>query len=137
VRYRDHMARMVQRGYSTTMQLGDQSQIREYFRTNGVPADYVLSKNLQKLPGEGGVILTWNNHRVEMLCLDASENATAKKKDLWVFMMKNSNVQDPPKPGKTYFEQVGHLQTASWAEGDKLYVLAAAGTRQDLEKYLQ
>jgi hypothetical protein len=137
LRYRDHVARSLQHGYSPVMQAGDQTQIREYFRANEAPADYVLSRNLQKLPGEGGLLFPWNNHQVEMLCLNASENGAEKGRDIWIFMMKKSFLHDPPNPGKTYFATIGHLQTASWTDSDKVYVLAAAGTQQDLEKYLQ
>src|SRR5581483_1201863 len=92
VRFRDQMARMVQRRvYFRTMVTGDQVQIGEYFRTNGAPPDDALPGNLQKLPPEGGAIVPWENHPIAVLCLDAREKGVGEKNALWVFMAKNSD----------------------------------------------
>ncbi len=136
--YRDRMARSVQRSATPYMKMysTNQSEIREYFRASGRPADFPLPKNLQQLPGEGGSVLTWNNHPVEMLCLNAGPDATGRANDLWLFVMNKNAVPDAPGTG-LQFQQVARLMTVSWTVGDNVYLLAARGTGDELKNYLQ
>jgi hypothetical protein len=137
-RYRDRMARSVQRSTAGYMKMRatNQVDIREYFRASNRPADFPLPKNLQQLPGEGGSVLTWNNHPVEMLCLNAGPDAAGHTNDLWLFVMNKSAVPDAPASGPQ-FQQVARLMTVSWSVGDNVYLLAGRGDADELKKYLQ
>jgi hypothetical protein len=135
--YRDRMARSVQRSNVPYMKYASTNQvdILAYFRANNRPADFDLPNALKQLPGEGGSALTWNNHPVEMLCLDATVPG-GPSNNLWVFVMNKDAVPDAPAAGPQ-FAQIAKLMTASWSTGDKIYLVAAAGTEQDVRKYLQ
>jgi hypothetical protein len=136
-RYRDRVARSVQRTAATYMKYvsTNQADVLAYFAARQRPVDFALSKTLQQLPAEGGSDITWNNHPVEMLCLNAGAPA-GPRNDLWVWVMDKNAV--PDAPGATpQFSQVGNLMTASWSAGDKIYLLAARGTDKDLKKYLE
>ena len=135
--YRDRMARSVQRATAQYMKFVSTNQvdILGYFRTNNRPADFDLPNALKSLPGQGGSVLTWNNHPVEMLCLDAGTPGVTTN-NLWVFVMDKNAVPDAPA-ASPQFAPVARLMTASWSEGDKIYLVAAAGTEQDVKKYLQ
>lgn len=138
VRYQDRMARMVQRRtYFKNMATGDQTQIGEFFRTNGAPVNDMLPKSLLKLPAEGGAIVTWQNHPVAVLCLDAREKTTDAKNDLWVFMAKSSDLANTPKKKSAQFEKIGGLMTASWTAGETVYLLVGRGDKGELQKYLE
>jgi hypothetical protein len=138
VRYRERMARMVQRRiYFTTMVTGDQTQIGEFFRTNGAPVDDALPKALQKLPAEGGAVVPWQNHPIAVLCLDAREKSADAKNDLWIFMAKSSDIPKVPHKKATQFEKIGGLMTASWTAGDTVYLLVGRGDERELQKYLE
>lgn len=136
--YRDRMARSVQRTATTYMKMVSTSQadVLAYFRASQRPADFALSKTLQQLPAEGGSAFTWQNHPVEMLCLNAGTDAAGNRNDLWVFVIDKNVMPDAPG-ATTQFRQVGNLMTASWSAGDKVYVLAGRGTDEDLKKYLE
>lgn len=137
-RYRDRMARSVQReGSYMDFVSTNQADIREFFRAKGAPPDFAISKNLEQLPGAGGSVKTWNNHPVQMLCLNAGMDATGKPNNLWVFIMDKTALPDAPLTGKVVFAQIDNLMTASWTTGGKLYLLAARGTEKDLQKYLE
>jgi hypothetical protein len=136
-RFRDRMARSVQRADVPYMKMYSTSQadVLKYFADNQRPADLSLSKALQQLPAEGGSILTFGNHPVEMLCLHAGTETSGQHIDIWVFVMDKNVVPDAPGAAPQ-FAQVGKLMTASWSAGDKIYVLAGRGTGDDLKKYL-
>jgi hypothetical protein len=136
-RFRDRMARSVQRADIPYMKMYSTSQgeVLKYFAANQRPADFSLSKALQQLPAEGGSALTWNNHPVEMLCLNARILTPNQPNDVWVFVMDKKYVPDAPGAAPQFI-QVGNLMTASWTTGDKIYVLAGHGTSEDIKKFL-
>lgn len=136
-RFRDRMARSVQRADVPYMKMysTNQADVLAYFAAGQRPADFTLSKTLQQLPAEGGSALTWNNHPVEMLCLNAGTEASGQHIDIWVFVMEKKYVPDAPAAGPQY-SKVGNLMTASWSAGDKIYVLAGRGTAEDIKKFL-
>jgi hypothetical protein len=70
-----------------------------------------------------------------MLCLNAGPTA-GPRNDLWVWVMDKNAVPDAPGANPE-FHEVGHLMTASWSAGDKIYLLAARGNTEDLKKYLE
>jgi hypothetical protein len=131
-RFADRMARSVQRNGAPYMQMYDtnQTDVLAYFKSKDRPTDFSLSDSLKQLPAEGGSAITWNNHPVEMLCLKGNAG------NLWVFVMDKKVVPDAPG-SKTQFRKIGNLMTASWSNGDKVYLLAGAGTDEDLKKYLE
>lgn len=137
--YRDHVALSVQRGVPyMRMASTNQAEIRDYFRANGGAVDYTLSKALSQLPGEGGSVDPWFDRNFEMLCLNAGTDASGQRNDLWVFIMKKTSLPDAPAPGAPpQFLKIGDLMTASWTKDDKIYVLAARGQEEDLQKYLE
>ena len=138
--YRDHMAKSVQRGANPYMNMAstNQADIRDYFRANGAPVDFVLSKSLAQLPGEGGSLMTWYDQNVELLCLNAGTGAAGQRNDLWLFIVKKAALPDAPAAGAApQFLKVGDLMTASWTKGDRLYLLAGRGEQEDLQKYIE
>jgi hypothetical protein len=130
--YRDRMARMVQRSYPMAIAATDQSQIREYFRTNGTPVEFTLPRNLEKLPGKGAAVFTWNRHPVALIGLDGGVNT-----NLYIFLIKRSAFPDVPVPAKPEFARVGRLLTASWTVGDRVYLLAGPNDQPLLQSYLE
>jgi hypothetical protein len=136
--FRDRMASSVGRGYSGwDMKPGTLAQVRDYFRSNDLPTDYVLSKALLQLPSVGGAFNKFNDHPVEMLCLYDGVDAKGQTNGLWVFITKKSLVPGAPQPGKTEIVKASNLMTASWTDNDKLYMLAVDGDADSVKKYLQ
>ena len=135
--YRNRMASSVQRTYVMDMHEKDQAKIRDYFGSKGAPTDYVLPKNLDKLPGEGGMVLKWNDHQVSLLCLDAS-NTPGTRNDLYLFMANRSVLPGAPAASKQpQFKSFNKLMTVTWTVGDRVYLLAGEGSEADLQKYLE
>jgi hypothetical protein len=109
--------------------------ILAFCQANGGPAEFPMPAGLRQLPGEGGSVKKWNDHPVFMLCLDAG--SPGAKRDLWLFVIDQASMPDPPPAGKIQFQQVARLMTASWTENGKLFVLAAAGDAKTVQKYLE
>ena len=135
--FRDRMTREIQRGVPyMDMQATNQADIIAFCQNHGGPTNVVVPANMAQLPGEGGSVLSFNNQKVTMLCLNATSPTNgATKNDLWLFVVDKSVLPDPP-PDKPEFLPVADLMTASWTDGGKVFVLAAAGSSKDLQKYL-
>ena len=130
--YRDRMARLVQRGYPMKTALTDQAQLRDYFRANAGFVDFSLPGKLEKLPGKGGAVFTWNNQPVTLLGLDGGPNT-----NFYLFLIKRSVFPNPPPPTKPEFVQVGRLMTATWTQGENIYLLAGPPDQAVLENYIE
>ena len=130
--FRDRIVRMAQRSYPIKMVASDQAQIREYFRTNGVPLDHVLSATLEKLPGKGGAVFPWHNRPVSLLCLHTDDN-----KDLYLFTANRQDFPSTPGPGKLQYDQIGRMMAVSWSDAGKVYVLSGPYDAASLQRFLR
>lgn len=119
VDFRNMMVGKAEGLYEMDWQTSDMEQLRRRFAEKGAPADYRLPPGLQKAQLLGGVKLSWRTHPVSMVCL-----RTPDKTNVWVFVTDRSALKDPP-PAQRKLEKVDRLKTASWTEGDRIYVVAA------------
>ena len=126
-------ARMVRtiRDYRMDMVTTNLDEIRQFLATAQYEADYILPESLAKLPGSGCAKLTWQGKKVSMICFDAGA-----KQDLYLFVIAQAELKNPPPPGTPQFKQVNKIITASWSAGGKTYVLAAKGEESFILKFL-
>jgi hypothetical protein len=126
--FRSRMVGNVLRQYSMTVVTNDMAPIRQHLATNNAPADYVLPQNLARLPVMGAGLLSWKDRRVSMVCLDAGAQGT-----VFLFVVDGSSVKNPPRQRE--YVPVNSLNTASWTEGGKAYVLAGSGGQDWLQSF--
>jgi hypothetical protein len=130
--YRNRMVRSAMRDYRMNLLTKDLNEIRRFLRKNQAHGDYVLPKPLEKLPGTGCAILSWQGKRVSLVCF-----ALNPRNDLLLFITDRTTVSDAPPGGKPQFVPVGKLMTASWTAADKVYLLAGPGDQKSLQQYLR
>jgi len=116
--FRARMAGAVLRQYRMDVETNDMAAIRGYLATRQAPADYTLPPTLDRLPAMGGGVLSWRDRKVSMVCLDSGAQGT-----LFLFIVDRASLKDPP--ASRAFAAVKDLNTVSWTEGGKTYVLAA------------
>ena len=129
--FRKTMAQLVSGEYKMMLETKDLNEIRQFLATNHGPADYALTKGMERLPAEGCALIDWHGRRVSLVCLDRGAD-----KDLFLFIIDRSALPDPPSGQKPQFARVGAMTTASWTLGDNAYVLASKGSEDDLRKFL-
>jgi len=120
-------------GYSMDIKTEDAEALRRLFAERGSPTDYVLVPGLAALSLEGGNVLGWEGRKVSVLCYQKTGPAEA---DVWFFVAERTTVPDAPATEAPRFATANGLATATWTRGDRLYILAARGSRADLEKLL-
>lgn len=120
-------------GYSMDAKTSDPEALRRLFAERGSPTDYVLMPGLAALSLEGGNVLNWDGHKVSVLCY---ETPGQEGGDVWLFVCDRTAIPQTPATETPRFTTVNGLAAATWTRGDRLYVLAARGSRADLEKLL-
>jgi hypothetical protein len=133
-RFADYQARMVRaalREYRMDLVTTDLKQVRQFMAANGAPADYVLTRGLERLQLAGGGLLRWRSNPVAMVCFNRGDDQI-----LFLFVMNRAAVKDPP-PVTPRVAKVNKLLTASWSSNNQTYVLAGPEETDFVRKYLQ
>ena len=118
--FRSRMVRSVLRQYRMDIRTNDMPSIRQFLAAKNAPADYTIPSKLGQFPTTGGGVMSWQATRASMVCFDSGATGTA-----FLFVVNRSDVKQPPVQSPApKMEKVSELMTASWAEGEKVYVLA-------------
>lgn len=128
--YRSEMVRFVVHDYQLDFHDRSLADMRQRLATAQWPSQFEVPVPLESVPLEGGCALTGRGHRVSLLCSEDQEN------EVWLFVADRAIVQDAPPSSMPQFWQTGHLASAAWTRGDKLYLLVVPGDGAALRRYL-
>ena len=135
--YQNQMVGIALRGYGMDLVTNDPSQIRTYLAQKQSPSDYVLPAALQKAGIVGCAIEGWQNAKVSMICFRTGKTlAQGEQSDLWLFVVDRALVSGSFDGNSPQFSKVNRLITATWTQGDKLYLLGTTGDEQTIRKFL-
>ncbi|MCI0744187.1 MAG: hypothetical protein L0Y58_02175 [Verrucomicrobia subdivision 3 bacterium] len=127
--YRAHIATTGLREYRMDIKTNDLGEIRRRLAASGAPTNYVVPRKLEQLSVTGAARLRWNGNPVSMLCFDRGD-----KQMLLLFVIDRSALRGDPPPHPA-LAKVSRLQTASWTQGESIYLLAGPDEANFLEKY--
>ena len=130
--FRNRMVGTALREYRMDIVTNDMMQIRQFLTRNRAPADYELTGTLAKLVPVGAGLLSWQGQPVSMVCLDSGE--MNKTNVLYLFIVDRSAVARPPTAAPE-IKNVNRLTTASWTLGNKVYLLAAPSSAEELKRF--
>lgn len=135
--YRDRMLSVALRAYAMDLATDNPAQIRNYLKQHNAPADYVLPANLEKMATTGCAIAGWQGAKVSMICFRTGKRlAPGEPGDLWLFVIDRNLVKNAPPAGPPQLAKVNQLITATWTQGDKLYLLGTEGDEQTIRQLL-
>ena len=130
--YRSRMVRTAMRNYTMNLVTNDLAQIRQFLARHDGHADFVLTKAIERLPGDGCAIIRWHNRNVSLVCFDLGG-----KNDLYLFIINRADLSGAPTGAQPQFFKVARLMTASWTAAGKTYVLAGPGDEDALRKFVR
>jgi hypothetical protein len=135
--YQNRMVGAALRVYAMDLATDNPAQIRDYLKQNHAPADYVLPAPLEKVVTTGCAITSWQGAKVSMICFRTGKPlAPGEQSDLWLFVIDRNLVRNAPPAGPPQLARVNQLITATWTQGDKLYLLGTEGDEQTIRKLL-
>jgi hypothetical protein len=103
----------------------------KWLRENSAPAGEKLPDNLDKLPSIGCKTFFWRGKPVSLICFTLPEGRA-----IHLVMTNVSTDSDRAIKHDAKVIQQGHWATATWREGDMIYMLALEGSRDELRSYL-
>jgi len=119
--YREMMVSIALKNYRMDWETSDMPQLRQLIAGKGAPSDYDVPHGLEKLKLTGGAAFTWRSNPVSMVCFDKGN-----KQMLFLFVLRNAALKDPPPTNNPDLAKVSSYLTASWRNGDKTYVLVGS-----------
>lgn len=135
--YQNQMVGVALRGYAMDLLTNNPEPIRAYLAQNHAPADFVLPAALKKTALAGCAVEGWQGTKVSMICFRTGKPlAPGGQSDLWLFVVDRASVRGSPAGSSPQFSRVNRLVTATWSQGDKLYLLGTEGDEQTLKQYL-
>jgi len=133
--YRNQMAGIALRGYSMDLATNDPAQIRTYLAQNHAPADFVLPDALQKAVLTGCAVEGWQTTKVSMICFHTGRPLPPNRtSDLWLFVVDRAALKDAP--AALQVAVANRLLTATWTQGDKVYLLGIEGNETEIRQFL-
>jgi hypothetical protein len=103
----------------------------QWLRANHAPTGEGLPDNLDKLPSIGCKTIFWHGKPVSLICFTLPEGRA-----IHLVIANGSADSDRAIKHKAKAIQQGHWATATWREGDMIYMLALEGSRDELRRYL-
>lgn len=135
--YRAYMVRTAQRAYGMELETDRMDAIRTFFQERSLPADFVLPPGLARAESTGCLGVSWQTHRVAMICFKTGQPLPpGQSSDLWFFVIEDKGVPDAPKSTVPQFAKVNAVATATWTHDGKTYLLAVTGSEETLRKFL-
>ncbi|MBL9135803.1 MAG: hypothetical protein JNK85_08045 [Verrucomicrobiales bacterium] len=128
--FRSRMVKAAVREYRMDVVTNDLAAIRTFLASRQAPSDFDLAPALAALRPVGGGALSWHGHAVSMVCL---ENANLGMMYLFIVPASAFHAGSPTVPSVGSFSR---LATASWVQGDRAYLLAAATAPDQLRPFL-
>ncbi len=107
------------------------SELVNWLQTNGAPAAERLPRNLETLESLGCKTFLWNQELVSVICFKRPDGGL-----IHLVARKPSAAADPALRGEPKLVQQGAWATATWREGDMVYMLAMEGSREQVRSYL-
>ncbi len=98
---------------------------------NDAPAARTLPQNLDKLESIGCKTISWNGIPVSVICFMRRDGGL-----IHLVTMHASAASDRAIKRKANLVQRGHWSTATWREGNMIYMLALEGSPDQLWTYL-
>jgi hypothetical protein len=107
------------------------TELLAWLRKNDAPAAQALPTNLEKLESLGCKTFSWNGLPVSVICFMRPDGGLVH-----LVTTRVSGETERMTSGKPDVVQRGNWSTATWREGDKVYMLALEGSSNQLQAYL-
>ena len=135
--YQKQMVRDALSPYAMDLLTNDPAAMRAHLAQSQAPADFTLPAPLQQAALAGCAVQDWQGVKVSMICFRTGKPlAPGAASDLWLFVVDRDSVKKIPAGAAPQFARVNRLITATWTQGDKLYLLGTEGDEKTIRQYL-
>jgi len=134
--FRERVVGDVQRTYPN-MDLVTNSlpEIERYLAKRG-QLNISIPDQLAKVQATGCVLFPWHGRTVSMICFQSPKAPSPTAPDVFLFVLDRSDINAAPANSTPEVKRVKNLVTASWTQGDKIYLLSGVVEEALLRRYL-
>ena len=135
--YQKRMVGVALRGYAMDLATNNPEAVRAHLAKHHAPADFILPMALKGVTLTGCAVESWQGEKVSMICFRTGKmRVPGGLSDLWLFVVDQASVKEVPVGDSPQFAKVNRLITATWTQGDKVYLLGTAGDEKTIRQYL-
>jgi hypothetical protein len=127
----DVISSLVRNGSRFDAQSNQPGELVTWLRANNAPAAQKLPDNLDKLSSLGCKTFLWNGIPVSVICFARPDGGL-----IHLVMRTSPAASDRIREAEVKLIQRGEWATATWREGEMIYMLALEGSRDQLRSYL-
>ncbi len=127
----DVISSLVRNESSFDAQSHNADELMAWLRANHAPAARILPQNLDKLESLGCKTFSWAGKPVSVICFRRSDGGL-----IHLVTMSASAESDRKLKRQPRVVQQDHWATATWRDGEVLYMLALEGSLDQLRAYL-
>lgn len=128
--FRSRMVRTALRGYAMDLETSRAADIHQFLANAGAVTDWSAPSGLLDQTLLGCAVVRWQNRPAAMVCY-----GKGGRPDLWLFIVAESALPDPPPARQPQFVRVNRVNTMSWTENGRTYLLVGAAEMEDLRRY--
>jgi len=129
--FRETMARYsAQKQEHIVFESHDLAEIQQWLQGQGIETSFDLPAALPGRSAQGCRVVDWNGRRATMICF------MLKGEHMDLFVMDRAGLPDLPDTSAPQYAKAGDLMTATWSEGDKIYLLTGEN-KELLQRVLQ
>jgi hypothetical protein len=126
----DVVSSLVRNESSFDAQSANAGELLAWLRAHNAPAAQALPREVEKLQSVGCKTFSWNGIPISVICFVRTDGG------LIHLVTMNASASDRALNRKPKLIQQGPWATATWREGDVIYMLALEGSRNQLRSYL-
>ena len=127
----DVVSSLVRNELSFDAQSHNAHELHAWLRANHAPAAQKFPDNLDKLSSLGCKTFSWNGVPVSVICFMRRDGGL-----IHLVVVNKSAGSDRAATGEPRFVRQGEWATATWRDGDLVYMLALEGSADQLRSYL-
>lgn len=129
--YRTEMVGFVDLPPTLAVETNDLQKVSHWLAENTGTTPINFPSGARQLPALGCRALTYHGYQVGLTCFQRKNGQLVH-----LLVVNRAAFGQAELPAERQFAKVGEWATATWSEGDKVYLLATKGDRPQLETYL-
>ncbi len=135
--YQSRMVRVALGGYAMDLLTNTPAPVRAYLAEHHAPADFVLPAPLEHAALTGCAVRNWQGATVSLICFRTGKPLPpGTASDLWLFVVDRNSVTNAPGAAGPQLAKINRLFTATWTQGNRLYLLGLEGDEAEIKRYL-
>lgn len=129
--YRDEMASFIKIAPNLELESADFARLQNFLAKANAPSNFTLPETLRRYQPIGCRVLRFRGRDVSLVCFKLGGDRLAH-----LFVTDAKAVPAGGRASAPIYAAEEDWMTATWTEGDQVYLLMAQGDRGDLEKFL-